>query len=194
MAVAVSYYEVVGEGVFYSTVALIAPDGSNAGTYRQTHALNRPGQHEQFFFQPGTTGGVPVFTVGGARVGFLLGGDLWVPEAARLLALGSAEVLVAITGTPAADAGLATALARVRAAENGRACVLASRAGEGLAGRSMAVDPDGTPIAEAGPEDSWLVAPLDLAAFADRRRFGDPLRLRRPRLYGRLAHGDEEGR
>ena len=188
--VAVSFYEVVAEGVFYSSLAVIAADGTTAGTYRQAHALNRPRQHEQLFFQPGTTRTAPVFRIGEVRVGFLLGGDLWVPEAARLLALGGAEVIVGVTATRSADGGLAAAMARVRAAENGRAVVLASRAGHGLDGRGMAFGPDGEPLAEGNPEEPWFLVPVDLGMLADHRRRDDPLRMRRPHLYRSLVHGD----
>ena len=191
-AVAVSFYEVVGEGVFYSSLALLAGDGTSAGTYRQGHALNRPGQHEQLFFQPGTTPTAPVFRVGAVQVGFLLGGDLWVPEAARLLALGGAEVIVAVTAAPATDGGLAAAMARVRAAENGRAVVLALRAGPGLDGRGMAFDPDGRPLAAGNPEEPWFLVSLERGVLADHRRRDDPLRLRRPHLYRTLVRGEED--
>jgi N-carbamoylputrescine amidase len=192
VAVAVSFYEAAGEGVFYSSLALVDTTGVVVGTYRQAHAINLPGQHEQLYVQPGTSG-FPVFALGGTRVGFLLGGDLWVPEAARLLALRGAEVLVAIVAEPKGSAGLAIAMARVRAAENGCAVVLASRAGDGLAGRSMAFDAAGAPVAESGPDEPVMVATIDLLRLRTYRRSGTPLRARWPRLYGMLTAGGEEG-
>ena len=197
IAAAVSFYEVVGEGVFYSTVALLAVDGSMVGTYRQAHARNRPGQHEQLYFQPGTTGGFPVHRVGPAQVGFLLGGDLWVPEAARLLALGGADVLIAVTAVPSDEAENALVIARTRAAENGRAVILASRRGPGLAGSSAAFDWLGRSLDTDHRDETWLILKLDLAAMAITHPH-DPLRLRRPRLYAGLidsarGFGDHHG-
>jgi N-carbamoylputrescine amidase len=193
VAVAVSLYEAAGEGVFFSSLALIGPAGTVVGTYRQAHAINLPQQHEQLFFQPGTSG-FPVFPLGETTVGFLLGGDLWVPEAARVLALGGAAVLVAIVAEPARHGSLAIALARARAAENGCAVVVASRTGHGLAGRSMAFDAAGAPIAECGPDEPAMVAAIDLLGLETSRRGGTPLTARWPRLYGALTgRGEEEG-
>ena len=191
IAAAVSFYEVVGGGVFYSTVALIAGDGRTIGTYRQAHARNHPGQHEQLFFQPGATEGFPVYHLGRSRVGFLLGGDLWVPEVARLLALRGADILVVITAVPSDDAENARALARARAVENGRAVVLAARRGPGLAAMTAAFDWLGRRLDGSQRDDGWLVFRLDLAALSITRP-DHPLRLRRPRLYAGLVDPVED--
>ena len=192
VAAAVSCYEVVAEGVFYASVTLIGADGEIVGTYRQAHAVNRPGWHEQLFFQPGTTGGFPIFTVGSARLGFLLGGDLWVPEAARLLALGGADVIVAIAGLPMTPFREANAIARVRAIENGNVVVLANRLGDGvLVGMSQIYDPEGELIESVEMGQPFGVARIDVKRLAIQRQRGQALNLRRPRLYGSLASGEE---
>jgi len=187
--VAVSFYEIVGEGVRYSSVALVGSDGSILSTYRQAHAVNRPGQHEQLFFQPGMVG-FPVTAVDGVRTGLLLGGDVWVPETARLLALGGSQLLILIAAPPAADRPLTITLARARAAENGRPVLVCMRNDGDLPGETLLVGADGLER-RTEPADGWTLATLDPDDLAPANPATDPFRLRRPRLYGPLAHGDE---
>jgi predicted amidohydrolase len=186
VATVVSYYEAVGEGVFYATAAVIKRDGSIRGTYRQSHALNKPGWHEQLYFQPGTSGGFPVFEIGTAKVGLLLGSDLRVPEAARLLALSGADVIIAQLSIASADGELAKTLATARAIENGRAVLLANRAGE-----SLALDAFGSPLKFGLKPSGWTTVSIDLEAQRSRLLVQDPLRMRRPAIYGDLVRGDE---
>lgn len=189
ISVVMPFYEVVGEGVRYSTAVLIASDGAVEQTYRQAHAVNRPGQHEQLFFQPGTLG-FPVATMGEHRLGMLLGGDLWVPEAARLLALGGANLLLAIGAASAVDRELTAVLARARAAENGRPLLLALRGHSDIQGLTLFFGADGVERpTEAGT--GYAIATLDQDDLRPANPATDPLRLRRPRLYESLAHGDE---
>lgn len=193
VAVAASTYDVAGEGVFYSTLTLIAADGSPQQNYRQTHGINRPGQHEQLYFQPGETGPV-IARLAGTIIGWLLGGDLWVPEAARLLAIAGAEVIICLAAESEADRGLVPALARVRAVENGRPVLVASRSEMGLTGHSVLFHPDGHLIAQSNPERGSASFSLDREEIAAFRRRHDPLRWRHPRLYTPLARFDEETR
>jgi predicted amidohydrolase len=182
----VSYYEVVGEGVFYATAAIIDRHGSIRGTYRQSHALNKPGWHEQLYFQPGTSGGFPVFEVGAAKIGLMLGSDLWVPEAARLLALGGADLMIAQLYLHGSDRNQGKTLATARAIENGRAVLLANRAGE-----SLALDAFGSPLKLGLKPSGWSTLSIDLEEQRSRLRVQDPLRMRRPAIYGDLVRGDE---
>jgi N-carbamoylputrescine amidase len=186
VATVVSYYEAVGEGVFYATAAVIDRDGSIRGTYRQSHALNKPGWHEQLYFQPGTSGGFPVFEVGAAKIGLLLGSDLWVPEAARLLALSEADVIIAQVSLESADNDLANTLATARAIENGRAVLIANRAGE-----SKAFDPFGSPVTFGPKPGGWSTVAIDIEEQRHRLLVHDPLRTRRPAIYGNLVRGGE---
>lgn len=187
VATVISYYEAVGEGVFYATAAVIDRDGSIRGTYRQSHALNKPGWHEQLYFQPGTSGGFPVFNVGPAKIGLLLGSDLWVPEAARLLALGGADVIVAQVCLVSTEGELAKTLATARAIENGRAVLLANRTGE-----SMALDAFGFPLKLGLKPNGWSTISIELDEQRNRLLVHDPLRMRRPAIYGDLARGGED--
>ena len=123
----VSTYDVLGEGVFYSTVRLIDGDGEIRTEYRQAHALNLPNHHERLFFQPGTTGHFPLFDVNGVQIGLLLGGDLWVPESARSLALAGADALICMGAFAGELESKARTLAEARSIENGIPVLLANQ-------------------------------------------------------------------
>jgi N-carbamoylputrescine amidase len=195
IAVAVSFYEAVGEGVFYATVALVGPDGEVQGTYRQAHALNWEGHREQLYFQPGTSGRFPVFAVGSARVGFLLGGDLWVPEAARILALDGADLLIALTGIETGDDTVndqdAMYLVIARALENCCALVAANHASDAVDGWAYLANGNGAIATRSRAEDRVHTVEVDLALIDRLRQTRSPIRLRRPRLYGPLTARDE---
>jgi predicted amidohydrolase len=184
--VIVSFYEVVAEGTFYATSAVIDSDGSVLGSYRQAHAINKPGWHEQLYFQPGTSG-FPVFEVRGAKIGLLMGSDLWVPEAARLLALNGAEIIVSQVLLRDEDARLAELLAAARAIENGCAVILANR---GMA--AVAFAQTGGLVKSVSENDGQTSIAIELTELRARRRAHYSLPSRRPAIYGGLARGDEE--
>ncbi len=176
----VSTYDVLGEGVFYSTVRLIDGDGEIRTEYRQAHALNLPNHHERLFFQPGTTGHFPLFDVNGVQIGLLLGGDLWVPESARSLALAGADALICMGAFAGELESKARTLAEARSIENGIPVLLANRERD-----PIAFGPVAARLA-IGVEHGWLTITLPIAKPVD-----DPLLMRRPRLYGALAYGEE---
>jgi N-carbamoylputrescine amidase len=181
----VSFYEVVAEGTFYATTAVIDADGSIIGSYRQAHAINKQGWHEQLYFQPGTTG-FPVFDVCGAKIGLLMGSDLWVPEAARLLSLNGAEIIISQVRLRATDVLLAEKLAAARAIENGCAVILTNR---GLA--AIAFDQTGEHLKSTSVNNSQTTIAIDLTELREQRRAHDSLPSRRPAIYGELARGEE---
>ena len=80
-------------GVYHNTVVVIDADGALLGRYRKMHIPDDPLYHEKFYFTPGDLG-YPVFETRFARIGTLICWDQWYPEAARLSALGGAELLV----------------------------------------------------------------------------------------------------
>jgi len=176
----VSTYDVLGEGVFYSTLRLIDGNGEIRTEYRQAHALNLPGHYERLFFQPGTSESFVSCEVNGVRIGLLLGGDLWVPEVARSLALAGAHVLVCIGAYTKDLERTARMLAEARSIENGLPVLLANRERELVA---LSPDAADSPIREG---HGWSTLSLPIAKPAD-----DPLLMRRPRLYGSLGHGEE---
>jgi predicted amidohydrolase len=176
----ITTYDVIGEGVFYSTVRVLDGYGEIRTEYRQAHALNLPGHHERLFFQPGTTGDFTLFTVNGIRIGLLLGGDLWVPEIARCLAIAGVDVLIGIGAFAGEVESKARKLAEARSIEEGLPVLLANREREPIAFGPVAVDP------EINDESGWSRISLPISKPAD-----DPLLMRRPRLYSALASGDE---
>ncbi len=80
-------------GLYHNTACVIDADGSLCGRYRKMHIPHDPFFYEKFYFTPGDTGFESFDTVAG-RVGVLICWDQWFPEAARLLALDGAEILL----------------------------------------------------------------------------------------------------
>ena len=79
--------------LYHNTAVVFEKDGSIAGVYRKMHIPDDPGFYEKFYFAPGDIGFKPIDTSVG-RIGVLVCWDQWYPEAARLMALAGAELLV----------------------------------------------------------------------------------------------------
>lgn len=88
-----SLFEKRAPGLYHNTAVVFERDGSIAGTYRKMHIPDDPAYYEKFYFTPGDTGFRPVQTSVG-KLGVLVCWDQWYPEAARLMALAGAEVLI----------------------------------------------------------------------------------------------------
>ena len=88
-----SVFEHRAPGLAHNTAVVLDRDGSLAGTYRKMHIPDDPGYYEKFYFTPGDTGFRPVETSLG-RLGVLVCWDQWFPEAARLMAMAGAEILL----------------------------------------------------------------------------------------------------
>ena len=80
-------------GLYHNTVVVVEKDGSIAGKYRKMHIPDDPGYYEKFYFAPGDLGFEPIPTSVG-RLGVLVCWDQWYPEAARLMALAGADLLI----------------------------------------------------------------------------------------------------
>ena len=80
-------------GLYHNTAVILDSDGSLAGSYRKMHIPDDPGYYEKYYFAPGDTGFKPVKTRLG-NIGVLICWDQWFPEAARLMTLAGAEILV----------------------------------------------------------------------------------------------------
>jgi N-carbamoylputrescine amidase len=93
MVIVGSVFERRGPGVYHNTAVVLDADGSLAGVYRKMHIPDDPGFYEKFYFTPGDLGFEPVDTAVG-RLGVLVCWDQWFPEAARLMALAGAELLL----------------------------------------------------------------------------------------------------
>jgi N-carbamoylputrescine amidase len=88
-----SLFEQRAPGLYHNTAVVFERDGSIAGRYRKMHIPDDPGFYEKFYFTPGDLGFEPIDTSVG-RLGVLICWDQWYPEAARLMALQGAEVLI----------------------------------------------------------------------------------------------------
>ncbi len=88
-----SLFEKRAAGLYHNTAVVFESDGSIAGTYRKMHIPDDPGFYEKFYFTPGDLGFIPIQTSLG-KLGVLVCWDQWYPEAARLMALAGAEVLI----------------------------------------------------------------------------------------------------
>jgi N-carbamoylputrescine amidase len=87
------FFEKRHVGIYHNTAAVFDTDGSIAGIYRKNHIPDDPGFYEKFYFAPGDTGMVPISTSLGT-IGVLICWDQWFPEAARLMSLRGADILV----------------------------------------------------------------------------------------------------
>ena len=98
-----SLFERRAPGLYHNTAVVMEKDGSIAGKYRKMHIPDDPGYYEKFYFTPGDLGFHPIETSVG-KLGVLVCWDQWYPEAARLMALAGAEMLI----YPTAIGGVAT--------------------------------------------------------------------------------------
>jgi N-carbamoylputrescine amidase len=93
IVIVTSIFEFRAAGLYHNTTVVLERDGSIAGTYRKMHIPDDPGFYEKFYFTPGDLGFTPVKTSAGT-LGVLVCWDQWYPEAARLMALAGAELLI----------------------------------------------------------------------------------------------------
>lgn len=200
-----SLFERRAPGLYHNTAVVFEKDGSIAGKYRKMHIPDDPGFYEKFYFTPGDMGFTPIDTSVG-RLGVLVCWDQWYPEAARLMALAGAELLLyptAIGWDPddaqdeknrQRDAWILSH--RGHAVANGLPVLSCNRVGHepsplgasGIRfwGNSHALGPQGEFLAEAGGEAEILSVELDLARSEDVRRIWPFLRDRRIDAYGGL--------
>ena len=88
-----SLFERRAPGLYHNTAVVIEKDGSIAGKYRKMHIPDDPAYYEKFYFTPGDLGFEPIETSVG-KLGVLVCWDQWYPEAARLMAMKGAEMLI----------------------------------------------------------------------------------------------------
>lgn len=93
VVIVTSLFERRAPGLYHNTAVVFERDGSIAGIYRKMHIPDDPAYYEKFYFTPGDLGFEPIQTSIG-RIGVLICWDQWYPEAARLMALRGAEILV----------------------------------------------------------------------------------------------------
>ena len=197
----VSFFERSGPA-FYSSVVVIDADGAMLGTYRKSHIPDQRGFAEKFYFSPGDSGFRAWDTAVG-RIGVGIGWDQWFPEAARIMALKGAEVLLYPSTVGSAPHEVAPdAAAHWRRVMQGHAAanimpvVAANRIGveEGRQGTSKSFwgssfisGPTGEILAEADQTtEAVLTAAFDLDEIARLRAGWGLFRDRRPDLYRSL--------
>lgn len=106
VVIVASLFEKRATGLHHNTAVVLEKDGSIAGKYRKMHIPDDPGFYEKFYFTPGDLGFNPIQTSVG-KLGVLVCWDQWFPEAARLMAMAGAELLIyptAIGWNPEDDA------------------------------------------------------------------------------------------
>lgn len=195
----VPLFERVAAGLYFNTAVVIDADGSFLGKYRKTHIPQDPGFEEKFYFTEGDLG-FPAFETRYAKLGVLICWDQWFPEAARLMALAGAELIVyptAIGWLPEEKAELGEAqynawqtVQRGHAVANGCYVAAANRVGtEGETefwGRSFVSDFYGQSIVTGGEETEVLTANLDFTALEEFRRIWPFFRDRRVDTFADL--------
>lgn len=93
IVIVLSLFEKRAPGLYHNTAVVLEKDGSIAGKYRKMHIPDDPAYYEKFYFTPGDLGFQPIETSLG-KLGILVCWDQWYPEAARLMALAGADILI----------------------------------------------------------------------------------------------------
>jgi N-carbamoylputrescine amidase len=200
-----SVFERRAAGVYHNTAIVIDADGSLLGLYRKMHIPEDPLYFEKYYFTPGDLG-FRCFDTRYARIAPLVCWDQWYPEAARLAALGGAQILfypTAIGWHPSEKAEFGTAqhdawrtIQRAHAIANGIYVAAVNRVGyegppeHGLEfwGRSFVADPFGQVLAEASTDkEETLIVECDPQRMEEVRRNWPFLRDRRIDAYGPIV-------
>ena len=200
VVVITSLFEKRAPGLYHNTAVVIEKDGSIAGKYRKMHIPDDPAYYEKFYFTPGDLGFHPIQTSVG-KLGVLVCWDQWYPEAARLMALQGAELLIYPTAIGYADEDTPdeqqrqreawTTVMRGHAVANGLPVIAVNRVGfepdpseqtPGINfwGSSFVAGPQGELFYRASEkEEESLVVELDLERSENVRRWWPFLRDRR---------------
>jgi len=193
---------------YFNALAVIDADGSIIGRYRKSHIPDGPGYQEKYYFHPGDTG-FRSFPTRYANLGAAICWDQWFPEAARIMALKGADVLVYPTaiGSEPPPAPPVDSLDHWRRVMQGHAAanylplVAANRVGveRGQAGEirfygsSFITGPTGEIVADLGRDEEGVIgARFDFDEIAKARASWGLFRDRRPELYGPLLSSDGE--
>ncbi len=208
IVIVASLFERRAPGLYHNTAVVLERDGAIVGKYRKMHIPDDPGYYEKFYFTPGDLGFAPLVTSAGT-LGVLVCWDQWYPEAARLMALHGAEILLyptAIGWDPRDTAEEKTrqreawiTIQRAHAIANGVPVVVANRVGRepdpsgqssGIEfwGSSFVTGPQGELLAQAATDrPEVLVAEISRKRSEDVRRIWPFLRDRRIDAYGDLV-------
>ena len=204
VVIVTSLFEKRAAGLYHNTAVVMESDGSIAGKYRKMHIPDDPAYYEKFYFTPGDLGFHPIDTSVG-RLGVLVCWDQWYPEAARLMALQGAEMLIYPTaiGYESSDTKEEqerqreawTTVQRGHAVANGLSVITVNRVGfepdpshqtGGIQfwGSSFVAGPQGELVFRAGNDDECeQVVEIDLDRSEQVRRWWPFLRDRRIDKY-----------
>jgi len=197
IVIVTTLFEKRAPGIYHNSAVVFDKDGSYAGQYRKMHIPDDPGFYEKFYFTPGDLGFTPINTSIG-RLGILICWDQWFPEAARLMTLAGAEILIYPTAigwdpndTPAEqerqrDAWLT--IQRSHAVANGLPVISCNRIGfeacndSGIMfwGNSFIAGPQGEILSHANEkEEKLVITEIDLIQTEKTRQIWPFLRDRR---------------
>ena len=208
VVIVTSLFEKRAAGLYHNTAVVIETDGKIAGKYRKMHIPDDPAYYEKFYFTPGDLGFHPINTSVG-KLGVMVCWDQWYPEAARLMALQGAELLIYPTaiGYESSDAEEEQQRQRMawqtvqrgHAVANGLPVVAVNRVGHepdpsgqtnGITfwGTSFVAGPQGELIYEASTdEEESVIVDLDIAHSEQVRRWWPFLRDRRIDSYQEIV-------
>ncbi|MDR2816632.1 MAG: carbon-nitrogen hydrolase [Proteiniphilum sp.] len=208
VVIVLSLFEKRAAGLYHNTAVVIEKDGTIAGKYRKMHIPDDPAYYEKFYFTPGDLGFSPIETSVG-KLGVLVCWDQWYPEAARLMALAGAELMIYPTaiGWESTDPEEEkqrqleawVTVQRGHAVANGLPVIAVNRTGfepdpSGLAngihfwGNSFACGPQGEFLYRAADsEEVAHIVEIDKARTENVRRWWPFFRDRRIDEYGQLT-------
>ncbi|HNZ61924.1 MAG TPA: carbon-nitrogen hydrolase [Paludibacteraceae bacterium] len=203
-----SLFEKRAAGLYHNTAVVLEKDGAIAGIYRKMHIPDDPAYYEKFYFTPGDLGFVPIQTSLG-KLGVMVCWDQWFPEAARLMALAGAELLIYPTaiGWETTDSeeekqrqlNAWITIQRSHAIANGLSVISCNRVGyeddpSGLTsgirfwGNSFVAGAQGEMLAQAShQEEENLLVDIDLSRNEKVRRIWPFFRDRRIDFYGNIV-------
>ena len=208
VVIVASLFEKRAPGLYHNTAVVIESNGEIVGKYRKMHIPDDPAYYEKFYFTPGDLGFHPIQTSVG-KLGVLVCWDQWYPEAARLMAMQGAEMLIYPTAIGYADNDTPEEQQRQRmawqtvmrghAVANGLPVIAVNRvgfepdpsgqtAGIQFWGTSFVAGPQGEIIYEASTDDEEsIVVEMDMDRSEQVRRWWPFLRDRRIDAYGDIA-------
>jgi len=207
VVIVLSLFEKRAVGLYHNTAVVLEKDGTIAGKYRKMHIPDDPAYYEKFYFTPGDLGFNPIQTSVG-KLGVLVCWDQWYPEAARLMALAGADLLIYPTaiGWESTDSddekerqkNAWVISQRGHAVANGLPVVSVNRVGyepdpsgvtNGITfwGNSFVAGPQGELLAQfSNTEEEEKVVEVSLERSEDVRRIWPFLRDRRIDAYGEI--------
>jgi len=208
VVIVLSLFEKRAAGLYHNTAVVLEKDGTIAGKYRKMHIPDDPAYYEKFYFTPGDLGFEPIQTSVG-KLGVLVCWDQWYPEAARLMAMAGAEVLIYPTAIGWESTDVAEekqrqtnawiTVQRGHAVANGLHVISCNRTGyeadpsgvtNGIQfwGNSFVAGPQGELIVQASNDkEENLVLNIDMQRSEDVRRMWPFFRDRRIDMFGDLT-------